>query len=312
MSKYLSFPTSCSIDNPDPIQFESLSKSNQLFRMYPVKSISPPSQHQAMNIECPDPFIWRPNSTQEYYIQCTGDLLGLGSSATLEPESSFTYLGTSLGSPIPSWAQYSDRWAPENFQYRNNKKNNEYNYIFFSADPSNNGVHRIGWAVSTTGAVLNAWSTYASDVLDLGNFSGGDIDAHVFEDTDGSSYLAWKTDDNNIGLTYTRIWLQQISIHSKVGVSLIGKPRVILDSTGLWWSDSFISDGSLIEGPEIIKRLNGYYYLFFASEKYCASSYAEGVARSKSIWVSIVLHLYKLNTNIKLYLCVIAYHIIPI
>lgn len=49
------------------------------------------------------------------------------------------------------------------------------------------------------------------------------------------------------------------------------------------WVDSWVSGGSLIEGPEIIKH-GGEYYLFFASGKYCQDTYMEGVARSKNIW----------------------------
>jgi beta-xylosidase len=118
--------------------------------------------------------------------------------------------------------------------------------------------------------------------MNLGMAAGGDIDQHVFEDTDGRTYLAWKTDDNNVGSATTRLWLQEIKF-SNGSVTQVGSARVIMDSTGLWWVDSWISGGSLVEGPEIIKR-NGLYYLFFASGKYCQDTYMEGVARSTSVW----------------------------
>lgn len=56
-----------------------------------------------------------------------------------------------------------------------------------------------------------------------------------------------------------------------------------MDSTGLWWVDSWVSGGSLVEGPEIVKR-GSWYYLFFAAGKFCQDTYTEGVARSTSIW----------------------------
>ena len=56
-----------------------------------------------------------------------------------------------------------------------------------------------------------------------------------------------------------------------------------MDSAGLWWIDSWVAGGSLVEGPEVVYH-GGYYYLFFASGKYCQDSYAEGVARSKSVY----------------------------
>ena len=58
---------------------------------------------------------------------------------------------------------------------------------------------------------------------------------------------------------------------------------MILDSSGLWWIDSWVDGGSLIEGPEIVKH-GSYYYLFFAAGRFCQSSYAEGVARATSVW----------------------------
>lgn len=60
-------------------------------------------------------------------------------------------------------------------------------------------------------------------------------------------------------------------------VRQIGAPAKIMDSTGLWWVDSWVTGGSLVEGPEIVQA-NGYYYLFFAAGKYCQPSYSEGVA----------------------------------
>jgi hypothetical protein len=44
-----------------------------------------------------------------------------------------------------------------------------------------------------------------------------------------------------------------------------GGPAMVMDSEGLylWWVDSWIEGGSLIEGPQVIKR-EGVYFLFFA------------------------------------------------
>jgi beta-xylosidase len=53
--------------------------------------------------------------------------------------------------------------------------------------------------------------------------------------------------------------------------------------SGLFWVDSFVAGGALVEGPEIVQH-GGYYYLFFAAGKYCQDSYSEGVARSRSVF----------------------------
>jgi hypothetical protein len=66
-------------------------------------------------------------------------------------------------------------------------------------------------------------------------------------------------------------------------VAMLGEPVVVMDSRGLWWVGSWIEGGSLIEGPQVIKR-EGVYYLFFASGRYCEEDYAEGVGRSESLF----------------------------
>ena len=83
---------------------------------------------------------------------------------------------------------------------------------------------------------------------------------HIFKDVDGTTYLLWKTDDNSVGSKTTRLWGQQIAIKSG-SVSLLGTRKQLMDSSGLWWVQSFIAGGSLIEGPELIHR-GDYYYLF--------------------------------------------------
>jgi arabinan endo-1,5-alpha-L-arabinosidase len=142
------------------------------------------------------------------------------------------------------------------------------------------------------------WNAFSPSYLCLGATQGGDIDPHIFTDEDGSRYLVWKSDDNRLGLPVTHIWAVQVSI-SSAGVSLIGKPQVLLDSTELWWAAiDYVPDGHLIEGPEIIWR-NPYYYLFFAAAAYCSPSYSEGVARSKSMWGPYEkLHIPILSTGI--------------
>lgn len=139
---------------------------------------------------------------------------------------------------------------------------------------------------------------YSPSYLCLGPTQGGDIDPHIFTDRDGSRYLVWKSDDNRLGFPVTHIWAVQVNI-SSVGVVLIGKPQVLLDSTELWWAAiDYIDGGSLIEGPEIIYR-DPYYYLFYAAAAYCSPSYSEGVARSKSVLGPYEkLHIPLLSTGI--------------
>ncbi|KAL5477939.1 hypothetical protein EMCRGX_G024802 [Ephydatia muelleri] len=188
--------------------------------------------------------------------QCTGGALDLMAASTLNPDVLFEYEGNCLGGTPPPWALSDNSRAMEST-------------ALVGSPPRRGPNPKRGTSTRPT-----TWN--------LGNAPGGDIDPHVFRDTDGRTYLAWKTDDNNVGATVTRLWAQEISM-AKGSVTQLGSPQQIMDSTGLWWIDSWVPGGSLVEGPEIVK-MNGFYYLFFAAGQYCQDSYSEGVARSPSIW----------------------------
>jgi len=274
--KYVSFPVGCTTSSPDKVDLWKAAGTDQRFRIYPISSTNPVVHNVGTSFPCPDPYVWHTGS--EYKIQCTGGGLQLGHSPDLNPASSqFKYDGDCLGGIPASWASTNGRWAPENYVTADGK----YNYIFFSDDQPD-GKHRLGWARSSTGANVNAYSTYSSSYMNLGMQPGGDIDSTMFTDNNGKTYLVWKTDDNNVGSATTRIWAQELSFANNT-VTQVGAEVVLMDSTGLWWITSFVSGGSLVEGPEVVFR-DGYYYLFFAAGKYCTDTYTEGVARSKSFF----------------------------
>lgn len=285
-SRYLSFPGDCTTSSPDTVDFWSGAGVNQRFRLYPVESTQPVVHNSGTSFVCPDPFVWqRRNTTSDagFHITCTGGGLKLGYTKILDSSNPFTYQGDALGGSPAPWAQISggdSRWASENYE----SVDGRFNYLFFSDTQSSDGKHRIGYAVSTNGPSVNSYTSYSPSFLNLGMAAGGDIDGSIFEDpSDGKTYLVWKTDDNSVGSSSTRIWLQQLSFSEGV-VTQVGSPKVVMDSTGLWWIDSWVTGGSLVEGPELIRHANGYYYLFFAAGKYCQDTYTEGVARSKSVW----------------------------
>lgn len=283
-AKYLSFPQECATNTTDVIDLWSGAGQNQRFRIFPVRSDNPSVTSSLADTACADPFAYYSTDTDEYYLHCTGgdlDLLSATGGGSLNVNTVFSYVGTSLGGEKPSWAANNDRWAPENY------KVGEENYLLFGDSQSDeNGVHRIGWSLSATAGVQSgAWDVYSPSYLTLANTEGGEIDSNIFFDSaSGNTYILYKSDDNNAGSKTTRIWIQQIRIGG-ASIEVTGEPVVILDSTGLWWADSFVPDGSLIEGPELIKPEGSeFYYLFFAAGKFCQDSYSEGVARSTSIF----------------------------
>ena len=276
--RYLSFASSCSDhavvmgDTPQP------------FRLHAVRGPAPWNTSAAASAEpCADPFSWYSLGAQRYFVACTGGALGLEHAATMSASTSFASDGAALDvSSVPAWASSGNRWAPENLEMQGGG-----NALFFSDSQSSDGRHRVGWAMSGRDgrSLAGSFATFAAAPLALGDSAGGEIDQHVFHDDasdGGATYLLWKTDDNSVGATTTRLWAQRVAV-APGNVTLLGNRRELLNSSGLWWAPSFVSGGSLVEAPEMLFR-DGWYYLFFAAGRFCTTSYAEGVARSRSVW----------------------------
>eukprot|EP00927_Polykrikos_kofoidii_P071617 TRINITY_DN67874_c0_g1_i1.p1 TRINITY_DN67874_c0_g1~~TRINITY_DN67874_c0_g1_i1.p1 ORF type:complete len:792 (+),score=102.98 TRINITY_DN67874_c0_g1_i1:152-2527(+) len=228
---------------------------------------------------CADPFSWRAKDGV-YQLTCTGGNFSLFEADDVGPQTVFCPAGTLLGdSEKPTWADNEEnRWAPENVE----SPTGAVNIAVFCNKHPVELKQRVGFVVNTRGPFSGRWSQFSEQYLDLGNEEGGEIDAHIFVEEGGNlSYILWKSDDNNVGLPTTRIWIQKCGL-SKHGINLVGDRHELMNSSGLWWSDSFVEGGSLVEGPELHRR-GDYYYLFFASGKFCQDSYSEGVARSKDI-----------------------------
>lgn len=139
--------------------------------------------------------------------------------------------------------------------------------LYYSAAFDNNvtmSSHCIGAAISETsspaGPYLPLNATIACPIKE-----GGAIDPTPFIDTDGSLYLAFKVDGNNIGhggvcknsihpLVATPIKLQKMMAD---GVTPDGQDITILDRTE--------EDGPLVEAPVIVRSAEGIYFLFFSS-----------------------------------------------
>lgn len=141
--------------------------------------------------------------------------------------------------------------------------------LYYSAAVENTTVvafssHCIGAAISETSSPAGPYlplNTTISCPVD----EGGAIDPTPFIDTDGSIYLAWKVDGNNIGhggvcknsvhpLVPTPIKLQKMMAD---GVTPDGQDITILDRTE--------EDGPLVEAPVIARSTEGIYFLFFSS-----------------------------------------------
>ena len=250
------------------------------FRLYPYGREDGSTLQMAANSddEAADPFVWdsavQDDPSPVYRQIGTGGDIWMQEATWLD--GGFHGVGDALGGTPEGWAESAAKWAPENFRH-----DGTGGTLLFST-PAADHVHRIGWVQSTADGVPLSYTSYAAAPLDLGGTSGGEIDPHVFRDDDGTTYLLWKSDDNAEGAATTRLWMQEVAI-SVGSVDMLGSPQVVLDSSGLWWASSWVSGGSLIEGPQLLRH-GDWYYLFFAAGRFCQSDYFEGVARASSVW----------------------------
>lgn len=136
--------------------------------------------------------------------------------------------------------------------------------------PSHPPPHCIGAA--TASSVLGPYKASPS-LLACPIDKGGAIDPAAFTDHDGTPYLLWKIDGNNIGhggvcgntvqpRQPTPIMLQKLNPD---GLTPDGSAIKILDRTD--------ADGPLVEAPELIRSPDGVYFLFFSSGCTRAPSY---------------------------------------
>lgn len=277
-TSFLGYPDACTSSTPDSVMAVS-SDRKASWRAFaasaPRKFTQPASTHRL----CADPFAWFAEEQSEYRLTCTGGWIPFFSSTSLNTSTVWNDMGTALDPdvPPPAWANSSNRWAPES------RRRGDLNFMIVSIEQPS-GTHKLGSVVAKGAPDARAYTHYAPNYLPLTELPTGDIDGHLFDDpVTGHTYVVWKTDDNAQGLKYTRIWAQRIVLNeTSERIDLLDAKVEILNSDGLWWAPSFVKDGTLVEGPEML-YYDGYYYLFFAAGQYNGPTYTEGVARSLSV-----------------------------
>ncbi|GAB7351351.1 hypothetical protein MBLNU459_g2035t1 [Dothideomycetes sp. NU459] len=155
----------------------------------------------------------------------------------------------------------SNVWAPAILQRPSDGKF----VLYYAAAAKDRGrTHCVGAAVSNTSSPAGPYiplDTPLACPVD----KGGAIDPAPYIDTDGSIYVAWKVDGNNIGhggscgntvppLVPTPIMLQKMK---EDGTTADGEAIQILDRDD--------SDGPLVEAPAFARTDDGRYFLFFSS-----------------------------------------------
>jgi beta-xylosidase len=160
---------------------------------------------------------------------------------------------------LGAWARTGDTWAPEAVQLAPDRF-----VLYYTARSVATGRQCIGRAVAATPA--GPFHDPHPEPLVCQADEGGSIDASPFVDFDGSLYLHWKNDGNAIGRP-THLYAQRLSAD---GLTLVGKPTVLLTNTAAWHAH-------VIEAPQL-HRHDGRYYLFYSAGAYDSDAYAVGYA----------------------------------
>lgn len=190
------------------------------------------------------------------------------------------------------YPRISTTWAPSVIRRDDGKY-----VLYYSATtggrnptPKHPHPHCIGAAVSKDTSPAGPYEAL-DESLACPVMEGGAIDPQAFRDVDGSLYLAYKVDGNNIGrggecgnlpkkhgeilydeIRPTPILLQRMDAD---GITKDGNPIEILTNDP--------SDGALIEAPMIVRSSEGIYFLFYSSGCTRFPSYTTKYATSESV-----------------------------
>ncbi len=209
------------------------------------------------NADAPDPDIISVGGT--YYAFTTGTAVGnyiqLLSSTSL---SAWTVVGSALPSP-PSWEEVNTQEAPGVFSL-----GGQFIMYYAAIDQSTN-VRCLSMATSAT--VTGPYVDSSSGPLLCDSSLGGVLDPQPFTDTNGNSYLYWKSNDG-VPTINSQIWVAPIGLG--------GIPNFSAE-TSLIVQDQ----PNTIEAPFMYLN-NGTYYLFYSEGVWHSSNYAVGYATCSS------------------------------
>ena len=161
---------------------------------------------------------------------------------------------------LPEWASDSF-WAPE-FYFRDGTF-----YVYYTAKRKGDRVSCIG--VASTKNIHEGFTDHGI-IVEWGNEA---IDAYIFDDDDGKSYITWKA----YGLDRSRPIEILGAELSADGLSMTGDHFTLTDHQKGW-------KGSGDEGQVLVKR-NGWYYMLYSIGGCCDNrcDYRVVVSRSRSL-----------------------------
>ncbi|KZP11424.1 glycoside hydrolase family 43 protein [Athelia psychrophila] len=225
-----------------------------------------------MNINFPDPCTFQSGSTTYAFATNSG---GANIPVATSPDGGASWsLASEDALPnIGGWASTGNTWAPDVIT-----RSDGTFVLYYAAESISEGTHCIGAATST-----NPTGPYAptANAIACATAGGGAIDPAGFQDTDGTYWVVYKVDGNNLGgggscgngdgSHSTPLMLQQMESDA---ITPTGSAIQILDRSA--------ADGPLIEAPDLV-LVDGVYFLFFSSNCYNTDLYDISYATASSV-----------------------------
>jgi hypothetical protein len=202
----------------------------------------------------PDPDITLVGST--YYAYATNSVSGNIQIIESTDLTHWTAVGNALPN-LPSWATADFTWAPS-VAFIGGKYD-----LYYAVDPTASTAECI--SVATSGSPAGPFVDSSTAPLECQPSLGGAIDPDAFVDTNGTSYLFWKSGSAGSA----RIWAQQLD------------PSGTTLATGSTATNILVPDqsweGGTVEAPDMVAA-NGRYLLFYSGNEWSSTNYAVGVA----------------------------------
>jgi beta-xylosidase len=163
---------------------------------------------------------------------------------------------------LPKWAapSISMTWAPAA------QRTSSGWVLYYSTEEEASGLECIGRAVSSS--PTGPYQDRTSLPMLCQRRLGGSIDPSVIRESDGSTYLVWKSDGNAAHVADS-IWSQPLSSD---GLSVRGEPHRLLGVDASW-------ELRIVEAPAMVAASKGGYWLVYAGGDWSRPDrYATGLA----------------------------------
>lgn len=203
----------------------------------------------------PDPWILRAGSTYfAYATQAGATNVQVMSSDEL---AAWDHLGDALP-VLPAWAAPGRTWSPAVL-----RRGDGYVLYYSVREPRSD---RQCISVAVAGRPEGPFHDRSQAPMVFQVERGGSIDPSPFVDTDGTTYLCWKSDDNALHRP-SSIWAAPLAPD---GLGLAAAPSELLRHDRAW-------ERPLIEAPSLVHH-GGRYYLFYSAQWWESGHYAVGYA----------------------------------